>query len=155
MPHTLNSFRVLAPALGGAAVCVILLSINRYMRPEGPCQRQAAARRQRRLFKITISCPRSKRLILAGRPTTCFPWPPNQGKRKVNKIDKGNYTTSGPGPLSSPSSPKSAPSTSSGGVLLALMHPTLVLPKKASTTSVEFSFNNHLYYSVLSFEDRS
>ena len=36
------------------------------------------------------------------------------------------------------------PSPSSWGVLLALMHPTLVLPKKASTSSVDFSFHNQL-----------
>ena len=58
--------------------------------------------------------------------------------------EKGDYIIGGPGPPSSLSSPQSAPSTSSGGVLLALMHPTLVLPKKTSTASVDFSFHNQL-----------
>ena len=73
-----------------------------------------------------------------------------ENKRKKQPVPsspeekKGDYKTGGPGPPSSPSSPQPAPPTSSRGVLLALMHPTLVHPKKASTASVDFPFHKQL-----------
>ena len=67
---------------------------------------------------------------------------PSPPKKKT----QGNYIAGGPGPPSSPSSPalRSALTASSGTVLLAPMHPTLVLPKKSKTAPVDFSLHNHL-----------
>ena len=58
------------------SVCVCyLLFINRYMRP-------ATAWRQRRLFKMTMSCPRSKWSILEGHPYPLLPITAKQGKEQ-------------------------------------------------------------------------
>ena len=45
---------------------------------------------------------------------------------------------------SSPLSPETALAAFSGTTLLALIHPTLVLPKKSKTAPVDFSLHNHL-----------
>ena len=128
-----------------------LLFIYRYMRPAAALTDSSGILHDHILSQIEIIDP--GRATLSPSP----PKPPHKGKRKKKghrkempipsppeRKNAGNYSTGGPGPPSSPSSPEPAPSTSSGATLLALMHPTLVLPKKASTASVDFSFHNHL-----------
>ena len=111
-------------------------------------------RGQQLILHMTISCPRSKISDPSRAPSPRMP--PDKGKNESTKEKKepvpsspeektkGNYIPGGPGPPSSPSPPEPAPSTSSVATLLALMHPTLVLPKKSNTASVDFSFYNHL-----------
>ena len=52
-----------------------LLFINRYMRPEGPLPRLAAAHRTTADFYITISWPGSGSPIIVGHSLLLLPWP--------------------------------------------------------------------------------
>ena len=62
----------------------------------------------------------------------------------------GNHILGGPGLPSSLPSPKSTSIISSRAVLLALTHPTLVLPKNSNTALADFSLHSHPTATALS-----
>ena len=140
------------------------------MRPEGPWQRLAAALTDSSGFSMTISCPRSKWPILIGRPYRLLPESARQ-RKSINEQRKEQRKRKYWQPV--PSSPKRNQNArklhtwrawpalfsaiaqvrsiiSSGGVLLALIHPILVLPKNSNTALVDFSLHSHLTGTALS-----
>ena len=125
-------------------MCVLSSYLSGRLRPEGPWWQRHC------LFYTTIVPPPTGIVVLAGLPSLLLPMPPRgkdktKGQRernegKVHSQEKAHYQ-GGPGPASSLSL---SPPSSSGGHLRATKHPTLVLLKKSSTSSVALSFQSSL-----------